>query len=923
MRSQKQKGKILERDSNLQSNLSQSQSQSRPSSSATSSKRKIPPATAVGPAGSIESDTSTPPKKHKTSIADLISSQASSIQSRSDGGGNFITGGTEDLKDSDQANGSTSITKPATKPRTFAEMYTFASRSQPNTIIDLTHSKNNVSRPLNGMRPLGQLGQSGPKRLIVKNLRTTPKVDLREYFERKWQEQSNALDSLFSGGDVKIMLEELYKSTEHICRQGQAAELFTRLKERCTIHLDNNVRPRLARACQNSSSIASLDVFVSAWNLWQSQTQTIRHIYFYLNQTYLLRHSELGDINHFAVQTFRSSVFQDSAIHKCVLDAAIELVQEDRAGNSSNAMLLKAAINCFHDLAVYITDFEPLLLETSESWFRSWRIGEAEKSDLAHYVRSTSALLDSELARCETLAFDRSTRSQLSDMFDVIMVEDNVDRLSNEEGVLDMLDQDLDKEVEQCWSLLLRKGKEHSLAQPYAKFTDIEGSSIVFDEKNEPDMVVRLLKLKRKLDHIHMHCFHKDDDMGNTLHKAFEVFMNKSKKSSTNWDTDNAKPGEMIAKHIDLLLKGGVKAIPKLAQNNESAEGENEQDFDDNEAEEESVEKHLSDALDLFRFVHGKAVFEAFYKKDLARRLLMGRTQSFDAERSMLARLRNECGANFTHNLESMFKDMDLAREEMKAYHQLLNDRGTQSAVELSVNVLSVAAWPTYPDIPVNLPTSILKSQYDFERHFKDKHVGRKLTWKPSLAHCQLKARFGRSAKELVVSGFQAIVLLLFNDVPAGSNLSYETIKSTTNLPDAEVRRTLQSLACARYKILTKNPKGREVNDTDTFTFNDRFTDDRFRFKINQIQLKETKEENKETHQRVAADRHYETQAAIVRIMKSRKKIGHNELIVEVIKATRSRGVLDQADIKKNIEKLIEKDYMEREDDIKGYSYLA
>lgn len=75
------------------------------------------------------------------------------------------------------------------------------------------------------------------------------------------------------------------------------------------------------------------------------------------------------------------------------------------------------------------------------------------------------------------------------------------------------------------------------------------------------------------------------------------------------------------------------------------------------------------------------------------------------------------------------------------------------------------------------------------------------------------------------------------------------------------------------------------------------------RIKINQIQLKETKEENKTTHERVAADRHYETQAAIVRIMKSRKSITHAELIAEVIEATRHRGTLQPAEIKTNIEK--------------------
>lgn len=119
------------------------------------------------------------------------------------------------------------------------------------------------------------------------------------------------------------------------------------------------------------------------------------------------------------------------------------------------------------------------------------------------------------------------------------------------------------------------------------------------------------------------------------------------------------------------------------------------------------------------------------------------------------------------------------------------------------------------------------------------------------------------------------------------------------------------------------------------------------RIKINQIQLKETKEENKTTHERVAADRHLETQAAIVRIMKGRKVITHTNLVKEVIEATRSRGRLQPPEIKENIDKygplsflpcchapflyklgaytknrLIDKDYMEREEG-NQYRYVA
>lgn len=144
----------------------------------------------------------------------------------------------------------------------------------------------------------------------------------------------------------------------------------------------------------------------------------------------------------------------------------------------------------------------------------------------------------------------------------------------------------------------------------------------------------------------------------------------------------------------------------------------------------------------------------------------------------------------------------------------------------------------------------------------------------------------------------------------------------TNPTADPEVQRTLQSLACAKLRPLTKHPKSRDVNPTDTFTLNTSFSHPKYRVKINAIQLKETKEENKETHVRVAADRQFETQAAIVRIMKQRKHITHAELVAEVIAATRTRGTMDVGDIKKNIDKLIEKEYMERAEG-NTYEYLA
>jgi cullin-4 len=239
----------------------------------------------------------------------------------------------------------------------------------------------------------------------------------------------------------------------------------------------------------------------------------------------------------------------------------------------------------------------------------------------------------------------------------------------------------------------------------------------------------------------------------------------------------------------------------------------------------------------------------------------------------------------------------------MNAFREWDRNTSENPSDILNVMVLSSGAWPTYPDVNLNLPENVARQHERFDQFYQHKHSGRILTWKHCLGHVSLTAQFPRGRKELSVSAFQASVLLLFNSVPDDGFLSYEEIKTGTNLQDADLERTLQSLACGKARVLTKHPKGKDVKPTDTFTYNKSFTDPKMRVKINQIQLKETKEENKATHDRVAQDRRFETQAAIVRIMKSRKQMGHAELVAEVIAMTSKRGSVEPAEIKKEIEK--------------------
>ncbi|KAJ5690141.1 hypothetical protein N7462_004533 [Penicillium macrosclerotiorum] len=754
---------------------------------------------------------------------------------------------------------------------------------------------------------------AGAKKLVVKNLRTGPRANHEPYFDKTWAQLDAALSAIFDGRKPNSSLEELYKGAENICRQERASLLAKRVQERCKDYVAGKLRDNLVTRAGGGTDVDTLRAVIEAWSVWHSRLITVRWIFYYLDQSFLLHSKDFPVIQEMGLTQFRTYVFADQSLRPKIMRGACDLIAADRGAETSIIMdptLLRDAIDLFHNLDVYNSDFEPLLIADTQSFVHSWAQRESG-GYLASYVENSQRLIEREVERCGLFSLSRSTKQKLSELLDDILVSQHESVLLNQSEVLGLLRSGNKVALRKLYGLLDRQNLTTRLKSTFGLFIVQEGSSIVFDEANEAEMVVRLLQFKEQLDDILSESFGRSETLTLTLREAFGQFMNMTKKGESTGGTDNAKAGEMIAKYVDRLLKGGWK-MPAGAQDAAMAD------------EDAEIDRQLDQVLDLFRFVEGKAVFEAFYKNDLARRLLMGRSASDDAEKSMLIRLKKECGSSFTHNLESMFKDMDVARDEMAAYSSLNRDRNRKERppVDLNVSVLSAAAWPTYADVPVRIPPSIAASISDFEAFYKNKHTGRRLNWKHQLAHCQLRARFPKGSRELVVSSFQAIVLLMFNDIADDESWSYSQIQAATGLSDPELKRTLQSLACAKYRVLTKKPKGKEVETTDVFSYNTGFTDAKMRIKINQIQLKETKEENKTTHERVAADRHYETQAAIVRIMKSRKTIKHAELIAEVIEATRHRGTLQPAEIKTNIEKLIEKDYMERAEG-NQYNYVA
>merc|ERR1719247_1960100 len=127
------------------------------------------------------------------------------------------------------------------------------------------------------------------------------------------------------------------------------------------------------------------------------------------------------------------------------------------------------------------------------------------------------------------------------------------------------------------------------------------------------------------------------------MKEAFEVFVNK--------DIGTTSTAELLSNFCDNLLK---KSGERLS--------------------EEALEDKLEKVVRLFSYLSDKDIFAEFYKKQLAKRLLLARSSSDDAERSMIAKLKLRCGAQFTSKLEGMVTDMNLSSDMQSAFSDHLRE---------------------------------------------------------------------------------------------------------------------------------------------------------------------------------------------------------------------------------------------------------
>lgn len=159
-------------------------------------------------------------------------------------------------------------------PVSTASMYNFASRPATHGVIDLT-SPNGSPRKQQRRISVGAKVENapsphGPKRLAVKNFRTTAKSDSSQFVDKTTKQLDEALSSIFAVKRPVLSNEELYKGCENLCRLGRAPELARMLKDRCKEHVSFKLKAPLMESADGKNT-AVLRAVLTAWAKWMKQ----------------------------------------------------------------------------------------------------------------------------------------------------------------------------------------------------------------------------------------------------------------------------------------------------------------------------------------------------------------------------------------------------------------------------------------------------------------------------------------------------------------------------------------------------------------------------------------------------------------------------------------------------------------------------
>uniref|UniRef100_A0A3B5PTS1 Cullin 2 n=1 Tax=Xiphophorus maculatus TaxID=8083 RepID=A0A3B5PTS1_XIPMA len=673
--------------------------------------------------------------------------------------------------------------------------------------------------------------------------------------------------------------------------------LGERLYTETKVFLENHVRQLYKKVLESEEKV--LVMYHRYWEEYSKGADYMDCLYRYLNTQFIKKNKlteadlqygyggvdmnePLMEIGELALDMWKKLMIEP--LQAVLIRMLLNEIKNDRCGENPNQKVIHGVINSFVHVEQYKKKFPlkfyqeifegPFLIKTGE-YYKQEASNLLQESNCSQYMEKVLGRLKDEEVRCRKYLHP-SSYSKVIHECQQRMVADHLQFLHGE--CQNIIRQEKRDDMANMYTLLraVSNGLPHMIQelQVHIHNEGIRGTSNLSQE-NMPTLFVESVL---------------------EVHSKFVQLIN----TVLNGDQHFMSALDKLAKYCDNLLKKSAKGMT-----------------------ENEVEDKLTSFITVFKYIDDKDIFQKFYARMLAKRLIHGLSLSMDSEEAMINKLKQACGYEFTSKLHRMYTDMSVSADLNNKFNNFIKTQETvvDLGISFQIYVLQAGAWPLthVPSSTFAIPQELEKSVQMFELFYNQHFSGRKLTWLHYLCTGEVKMNFLSKPYVAMVTTYQMAVLLAFNN---SQTVTYKELQDGTQMNEKELQKTIKSLM--DVKMLNHDSQKEEIETESTFSLNMSFTSKRTKFKITTSMQKDTPQEMEQTRSAVDEDRKMYLQAAIVRIMKARKVLRHNALIQEVINQSKARFNPSISMIKKCIEVLIDKQYIERsQTSADEYSYVA
>lgn len=663
-----------------------------------------------------------------------------------------------------------------------------------------------------------------------------------------------------------------------------------------------------------------ISYYEKRWNRYSVGVKYLDHIFSYLNRHWVKhvrdegpsRNRNVHEVNTLCLILWRDYLFKP--LKDSIVNSLLGQIKLHRDGQQVDINSLQVVIGSLvsiglddhnvkrSNLLFYNSSFEDPFIEATEKYYTDESVEFLAQHGVVQYMQKVDMRFKEEHQRV-AMFLNPSTESRLIEVCERVLIENHAEAIQGE--FLGLLAADRQDDCHLLYRLLSKIPKGilpmQGVLKEYVRKQGMEAIDKLVEENPQPDgraYVGALLDVYEYFENLLKKAFENSNSMVKAVASGCEDFINNNtiaRKPVNGRRPKDSRTPELLAKFGDSLLK-------KSSKNAEYSE----------------IEESLDGIIKILKYVDERDLFEEHYSRLLSRRLVNQNSANQDLEASMVSKLNELCGFEYTNKLQRMFQDITTSSELQQYFHTNLQK---PNEPDFNPFVLAEGFWPLpYKEINVKLPDTLQPAFDRFTNHYTNIHNGRKLKWLWNFGKAEIKANFTKNKTGYIfqVSVVQMLILLAFND---HDTLSLQELQDITGLSQESIANALHFIVKAR--VLSMTPPTATPGDSGTsYSVNLDFKNKKVRINLNMPHKSETKTEAMQTSHQVEENRKMFLQAVCVRIMKARKELSHAQLVEETMLQARKRFAPEVRDIKQCIQQLVDKEYLQRVGTDR-YIYLA